>query len=165
VLIVRYASYRIYWSSRIAEMRLRHRKSLQPQHIPHAVKSGPFLGQPSRRAQRAAGESVDGFGFLTSPCYADSVIYEWHPGKARANLRKHSVSFEEAVTVFLDPLAITFPDPDHPGEEEREITIGLTTKHRAVFVLHCPRGDRTRIIGARKATRKERRQYEEGNYH
>ena len=93
------------------------------------------------------------------------MIYEWGPGKAKANLRKHGVSFEEAATVFLDPLAITFPDPDHSDDEEREITIGLSTKHRAVFVSHCPRGDRTRIIDARKATRKERKKYEEGNYH
>jgi hypothetical protein len=90
------------------------------------------------------------------------VIYEWDSRKAKANIRKHGVSFEEAATVFLDPLAITFPDPDHSKEEEREITIGLTTKHRVVFVSHCPREDHTRIIGARRATGKERRQYEEG---
>jgi uncharacterized DUF497 family protein len=92
------------------------------------------------------------------------VIYEWDPKKAKANLRKHGVSFEETATVFLDPLAITFPDADYSEEENREITIGLTTKHRVVFVSHCPRGDRTRIIGARRATRKERKQYEEGIY-
>ena len=92
------------------------------------------------------------------------MIYEWDPKKAKANLRKHGVSFEEAATLFLDPLAITFPDPDHSDEEDREITIGLTTKRRVVFVSHCPRGDRTRIIGARRATRKERKQYEEGTY-
>lgn len=66
--------------------------------------------------------------------------------------------------MFLDPLAITFPDPDHSDEEDREITIGLTTKHRVVFVSHSPRGDRTRIISARRATPKERTQYEEGIY-
>ena len=92
------------------------------------------------------------------------MIYEWDPKKAKTNLRKHGVSFEEAATVFLDPLAITFPDPDHSDEEDREITIGLTTKPRVVFVSHCPRGDRTRIIGARWASRKERKQYEEGSY-
>jgi hypothetical protein len=84
--------------------------------------------------------------------------------KRQRNLRKHGVSFEEAATVFLDPLAITFPDPDHSDEEDREITIGLATKHRVVFVSHSQRGDRTRIISARKATQKERRQYEEGIY-
>ena len=92
------------------------------------------------------------------------MIYECDPKKAKANVRKHGVSFEEASTAFLDPLAITFPDPDHFDEEDREITIGLTTKQRVVFVSHCPRGDRTRIIGARRATRKERMQYEEGKY-
>jgi uncharacterized protein len=92
------------------------------------------------------------------------VIYEWDSKKAKANLRKHKVSFEEAATVFLDPLAITFSDPDHSEEEEREITIGLTAKSRVIFVAHCPRGDRIRIIGARRASRKERKQYEEGTY-
>ncbi len=89
--------------------------------------------------------------------------YEWDADKAKNNLRKHGVSFEEASTVFLDPLAITFPDPDHSDEEDREITIGLTTKNRVVFVSHCPRGERTRIIGARPTTRKERKQYEESS--
>jgi uncharacterized protein len=90
------------------------------------------------------------------------VIYEWDAKKANANLRKHRVSFEEASTVFLDPLAISFPDPDHSDEEEREITIGLSSKNQVVFVLHCARQDRTRLIGARRATRKERKHYEEG---
>jgi uncharacterized DUF497 family protein len=92
------------------------------------------------------------------------VNYEWDARKAKTNLRKHGVSFEEASRVFLDPLAITFADPDHSDEDDREITIGLITKNRVVFVSHCPRGDRTRIIGARRATRKERKQYEEGIY-
>jgi len=90
------------------------------------------------------------------------VTYEWDPRKAKSNLRRHGISFEEAGSVFLDPLAITFPDPDHSDEEDREITIGLSKKHRVVFVSHCPRGDRTRIISVRRATRKERKQYEEG---
>ncbi len=90
------------------------------------------------------------------------MIYEWDPRKAKENLRKHGVSFEEAAAVFLDPLALTFPDPDHSDEEDREITIGITTKHRVVFVSQCQRGDRIRLISARKATRKERKQYEEG---
>ncbi len=90
------------------------------------------------------------------------MIHEWDSRKAKENLRKHSVSFEEAATVFLDPLALTFPDPDHSGEEDREITIGVTTKHRAVFVSHCQRRDRIRIISARRTTREERKQHEEG---
>jgi uncharacterized DUF497 family protein len=92
------------------------------------------------------------------------VIYEWDLKKARANRQKHGVSFEEAATVFLDYLAITFPDPDHSDEEGREITIVLTTKHRVVFVSHCPRGEHIRVVSARKATRRERKQYEEGTY-
>jgi uncharacterized DUF497 family protein len=90
------------------------------------------------------------------------VVYEWNAAKAKANAGKHGVSFEEASTVFLDPLAWTFYDPDHSVAEAREITIGYTVRHRVIFVAHCRRADRTRIISARKATRKERKQYEEG---
>ena len=90
------------------------------------------------------------------------MIYEWNGKKAKANLQKHGVSFETAATVFLDPLALTFPDPHHSTEEEREITIGHSTSHQVVFVSHCQRGERIRIIGARKATKGERKQYEEG---
>jgi uncharacterized protein len=89
------------------------------------------------------------------------VIYEWDPKKAKTNRRKHGVSFEEAATVFLDPLAVTYPDPDHSDAENREITIGHSTKRGVVFLWHTQRGDRTRIIRARMATRKERKQYEE----
>ena len=90
------------------------------------------------------------------------MIYEWRPEKAKTNLRTHRVAFEEAATVFLDPLAITYPDPDHSHTEEREITIGHSASHRLLFISHCQRGARTRIIGARRATRRERKQYEEG---
>jgi uncharacterized protein len=90
------------------------------------------------------------------------VIYEWDAEKAQANLRKQRISFEEAATVFLDPLALTFPDPNHSVEEDREITIGHSNRRKVVFVSHCQRGDRVRIIGARKTTRGERKQYEEG---
>jgi uncharacterized DUF497 family protein len=88
------------------------------------------------------------------------VVYEWNAAKAKTNIQKHDVSFDEAATVFLDPLAWTFPDPDHSGGEEREITIGYTARHQVVFVAHCQRGNRVRIISARKATRREQRQYE-----
>ena len=90
------------------------------------------------------------------------MIYEWDPEKAEANLRKHGVSFEEGVTVFLDPLAVTYQDPDHSDEERREITVGHSSRQRVVFVSHTQRGDRTRIISARKATRRERKQHEKG---
>ncbi len=90
------------------------------------------------------------------------MVYEWNVAKAKANAKKHGVTFVEAATVFPDPMALTFPDPDHSGDEDREITIGYTTGRVAVFVAHCQRGQRLRIISARKATSRERRQYEEG---
>jgi uncharacterized DUF497 family protein len=90
-------------------------------------------------------------------------VYEWNSKKARGNLRDHGVSFEEAASVFLDPLAMTYPDPDHSDEEDREITIGYSTEQRLLFVSHAERRNRTRIIGAREVTRRERKQHEEGS--
>ncbi|MCZ6781096.1 MAG: BrnT family toxin [Nitrospirae bacterium] len=89
------------------------------------------------------------------------MTYEWDPAKAAANVRKHGVSFAEVASVFLDPLALTFDDPDHSDEEHREITIGVSSRERVIFVSHCVRGDRIRIISARKATQRERKQYAE----
>jgi uncharacterized DUF497 family protein len=86
------------------------------------------------------------------------MIYEWDARKAAANLKKHGVSFPDAATVFLNPLAMTYPDPDHSVDEQQEVTIG---QQQLVFVSHCERGDRIRIITARSATRPERKQYEE----
>jgi uncharacterized protein len=88
--------------------------------------------------------------------------FEWDPKKAEANLKKHGVSFQEAATVFGDPLAITFQDPDHSEEEERQITFGLSLQKRLIVVSHTRRKDRTRIISARTINRKERVIYEEG---
>jgi uncharacterized DUF497 family protein len=90
------------------------------------------------------------------------VTYEWDPKKAEANRRKHGVSFEEAATVFQDINALTFEDPDHSDEEPRELTVGLSRSGRVLFLSHCDRGKRIRIISARKATPKERKQYAEG---
>jgi uncharacterized protein len=90
------------------------------------------------------------------------VVFEWNAAKAKANIRKHGISFNDAATVFLDPLALTYSDPYGSGGEEREITIGYTAGHHAIFGSHCERGSRVRIISARKATGRERRQYEEG---
>jgi len=90
------------------------------------------------------------------------VIYEWDPKKAQANRRKHGVSFEEAASVFLDSRALTFGDPDHSDAEPREITIGISTSGRVLFLSHCERGDGIRIVSARKATPRERKQYAEG---
>ena len=77
------------------------------------------------------------------------MTHEWDPRKAVANVKKHRVSFEEAASVFLDPSALTFSDPDHSDEEDREITIGRSGRHRVLFVAHAAREDRVRIISAR----------------
>lgn len=87
--------------------------------------------------------------------------FEWDPSKARQNLRKHQVSFEEAATVFGDPLAITYPDPDHSTSEQRFITIGLSNVSRTLIVAHADRDEKIRIISARRTTQRERRHYEE----
>jgi uncharacterized DUF497 family protein len=87
---------------------------------------------------------------------------EWDEKKAKANLEKHGVSFEEAVFVFGDPLAITFPDPDHSIEEYRYITFGLARLNRLLVVCHAQRRGRVRIISVRPMTKKERDIYEKG---
>lgn len=88
--------------------------------------------------------------------------FEWDPKKATANVKKHGVTFQEAATIFGDPLAITFNDPDHSMSENRYITFGLSLQKRLIVVSHTERIDRTRIINARLMDRKERRIYEEG---
>jgi uncharacterized DUF497 family protein len=90
------------------------------------------------------------------------VTYEWDPVKAAANAKRHHVTFEEAASVFLDPSALTFWDPGHSEEEDREITIGRSVRQRVLFVAHTARESRVRIISARRATRQEQTQYEEG---
>jgi uncharacterized DUF497 family protein len=91
------------------------------------------------------------------------VKFEWDRGKAAVNLRKHGVSFEEAATVFGDPLARTYEDPDTSQVEFRELTFGVSRVGRALVVAHCERGDRVRIISAREMTRREKRDYEEAD--
>lgn len=88
--------------------------------------------------------------------------FEWDSLKAAANLRKHGISFNEAATVFDDPLAITYPDPDHPEFEKRQVTFGESATHRLLVISQVERSGSIRIISARKATRKERKIYEEG---
>lgn len=88
--------------------------------------------------------------------------FEWDPKKAAANIRKHNVTFQEAATIFGDPLAITFEDPDHSTNEKRYITFGLSLQKRLFVVSHVEQVNRTRIISARLMDRKERRIYEEG---
>jgi uncharacterized DUF497 family protein len=89
--------------------------------------------------------------------------FEWDQRKADSNLRKHGVSFREAATVFGDPLAWTFPDPDHSEEEDRSVTIGNSHLGNLLVISHTERTDSIRIISARKTTRQERRFYEEEN--
>jgi uncharacterized DUF497 family protein len=90
------------------------------------------------------------------------VRCEWNASKAVANLRKHGVSFDEAATVFLDPLSTTGDDPDHSLEERRFVTFGKSSSGRLLVVAHADRDDAIRIITARQATRAERKLYEEG---
>lgn len=84
-------------------------------------------------------------------------FFVWDLEKAERNLRKHGVSFEEAKSVFGDPLAATFPDPDHSEDEDREITIGYSEMGRLLVVSHAQRGLAARVINARMANRHERR--------
>lgn len=91
-----------------------------------------------------------------------SVKFEWNPVKAEGNLEKHGVSFQEATTVFGDPLSYTFDDPDHSDDEERFLTVGMTLTARLLIVSHTDRGATIRIISARELTRKERSFYEGG---
>ena len=87
--------------------------------------------------------------------------FEWDPRKAAENLAKHDVSFEEAATVFRDPLSATGSDPDHSTDEERFVTFGMSTGGRLLAVAHTDRDDTIRIISARPVTPNERKIYEE----
>jgi len=88
-------------------------------------------------------------------------VFEWDPEKAEANMRKHGIGFNEASTVFGDPLALLLPDPDHSSPEMRHLLLGISNKHRLMVVAFAERPPRTRLISARQATRQERRKYEE----
>ncbi len=86
--------------------------------------------------------------------------FEWDPEKAKQNLKKHGVSFEEALTVFYDSLSATFDDPDHSVDEYREITVGSSSRERLIVVAHTEREESIRIISARPATAHERKKHE-----
>jgi len=88
------------------------------------------------------------------------VIFVWDAAKAAANIKKHAVSFEEASSVFLDPLSATGSDPDHSLGESRWLTFGLSAAGRLLVVSHTDRGDTIRIISARPCTAAERKIYE-----
>jgi uncharacterized DUF497 family protein len=90
-----------------------------------------------------------------------ALEFEWAPQKAAANLAKHKVSFEEAATVFGDPLGRIVADPRSSSEEERLVLLGLSQDQRLLAVMYVDRGRAIRMISARQATRHERRNYEE----
>jgi len=90
-----------------------------------------------------------------------SLKFKWNPNKAKKNIAKHGVSFDEAATVFSDPLSMTYDDPDHSYGENRYIIIGLSAFGKLLFVSHVETNDTIRIISARQLTRKERKQYEQ----
>lgn len=88
--------------------------------------------------------------------------FEWDPAKARRNLAKHGVTFEEAVTIFGDPYELTIPDPDHSVNEERFVSVGASRQGRLLVVGYTERGGNIRLIFARRATSRERMDYELG---
>ena len=90
-----------------------------------------------------------------------SLAFEWDEAKPKSNRRKHGVSFEEAATIFGDPLSLTIEDPAHPLGEERFVIIGESARGRRLVVVFTERGDRIRIISAREATSREARDYEQ----
>jgi uncharacterized protein len=87
---------------------------------------------------------------------------EWDPKKAKSNIKKHGVSFEEAATALSDPMAVTGADPDHSITEERYVTFGVSKKGRLVVVSHTEKDETIRIISVRKASKGEQELYEEG---
>jgi hypothetical protein len=88
------------------------------------------------------------------------MIFEWDKDKERQNVKKHKISFDEAVTVFYDPLSATFHDPDHSIVEDRFITVGYSSQGRLFVVSHTERADAIRIISARLATISEKKRHE-----
>jgi uncharacterized DUF497 family protein len=93
-----------------------------------------------------------------------ALRFTWDPRKAAANKRKHGIDFAEAATAFADPLSLTIPDPDHSEAEDRFLLVGLSVRERLLVVVHVERAaDEIRLISARRATRRERAQYEEGS--
>jgi uncharacterized protein len=90
-----------------------------------------------------------------------SLEFEWNSSKADENLKSHGVGFDEALTVFADPVARILDDPDHSSDEAREIIIGYSQRQRLLLVSFTERVPKVRIISARKATKRERQDYEQ----
>lgn len=121
-----------------------------------------FLGggqEPRMPCVRAASFSL---ALLSESGYNQAMKIEWDPKKARSNLRKHRVSFEEAATAVSDPLATTGADPDHSVTEDRYVTFAVSTRGRLLVVAHTEEHETIRIISARLASKGERKLYEEG---
>jgi uncharacterized protein len=93
-----------------------------------------------------------------------AIVFEWDPNKASANVQKHGVTFKEAATVFRDDFSVTVLDPDHSIEEERFITVGMSSQNQLLMIAHTERSERIRVISARPLTPRERRQYEEADW-
>ena len=89
------------------------------------------------------------------------MSFEWDPAKALANVKKHGITFDEAATVFLDPLALSGPDPDHSLAESRFVNFGMSSLGHLLAVSHAYRPGGIRLISARRVTRTERKLYEE----
>lgn len=96
--------------------------------------------------------------------FARHFEFEWDPAKAARNLRKHGVDFDEAETVFLDPYAYILDDPDHSLDEQREVILGYSAQNRLLLVAYTARGNRIRVISARKPDGAERDLYEKTNH-
>jgi len=90
-----------------------------------------------------------------------ALQFEWDPDKARSNVQKHGVTFDEASTAFRDPLSVTIPDPLHSEDEDRFVLIGYSHRERLLVTVHTYRKHRVRLISARPATKRERRRHEE----
>lgn len=92
----------------------------------------------------------------------EGTVFEWNRAKAASNLRKHGVTFGEGATVFGDVDGVMIPDPDHSAEESRFLLVGRSRLRRLLVVVSVERGERIRLISARRAGRKEKKVYEEG---
>ena len=90
-----------------------------------------------------------------------ALQFEWDSGKARSSKNKHRITFEQACTIFGDSLSRTIVDPTHSETEDRFITIGTSVNNKLIVVVHSNNNDTIRIISARKATKNEKRQYEQ----
>jgi uncharacterized DUF497 family protein len=124
--------------------------SLHPHRASYACLFA-LLNSPSQNGVIMSNDKPAAFG----------IVFEYDQEKSTSNWKKHGVSFQEATSVFVDPLASTLPDNLHSDDEQRFITIGLSSMSRVLFVVYTERGFRVRIIGARLAETRERKQYEE----